>query len=282
MQTLRNKTALVTGAAAGIGRALALRLAHEGTNLHLVDIEPEGLAFVADEAKQRGATVSTRVCDVADQREIAMCVEHGLRRWGGFDLLVNNAGTTYYGRTDQMSAEHCEHLFAVNLHAPVHFTRLLLPTLLARPEAHVLNMASFLGLVGTQKVAVYSATKFGLVGFSESLRAEYARTNLGVTSFCPGFVDTGLFAASAHGRDRHAPKSPPRWMLTTADKVAARAIKAIYRDEALVVMQHYAKLIHFTKRFIPGLLDFANHLSRKRLTVKEELPPTAEERRAAA
>ena len=104
MQTLRNKTALVTGAAAGIGRALALRLAHEGTNLHLVDIEPEGLAFVADEAKQRGATVSTRVCDVADQSEIAMCVEHGLRRWGGFDLLVNNAGTTYYGRTDQMSA----------------------------------------------------------------------------------------------------------------------------------------------------------------------------------
>jgi short-subunit dehydrogenase len=181
-----------------------------------------------------------------------------------------------------MCAEHCEYLLAVNLHAPLHFTRLLLPSLLARPEAHILNMASFLGLVGVQKLAVYSATKFALVGFSESLRAEYARTNLGVTAFCPGFVDTSLFASSAHGRDRHSPKRPPRWMMTSADKVAARAIKAIYRDEPLVVMQHYAKAIHLAKRFVPGLIDFASHLSRKRLVSKVEQAPTAEERRAAA
>jgi short-subunit dehydrogenase len=282
MQTLKNKTAIVTGAAAGIGRALALRLAHEGTHLYLVDIEAEGLAMVADEVKQRGVTVSTRVCDISEQSEIASSVEHGLRRWGSFDLLVNNAGTTYYGRTDQMTAEHCEHLLAVNLHAPLHFTRLLLPTLLARPEAHVLNMASFLGLIGIQKLSVYSATKFGLVGFSESLRAEYARSNLGVTAFCPGFVDTSLFVSSVHGRDRHSPKCPPRWMLTSADKVATRAIKAIYRDESIVVMQHYAKVIYFAKRFLPGLIDFASHLSRKRMAAKVEQPPTADERRAAA
>jgi short-subunit dehydrogenase len=240
MQTLRNKTALITGAAAGIGRALALRLAHEGTHLHLVDIEAEGLAVVADEVK------------------------------------------TYYGRTDQMGGEHCEHLLAVNLHAPVHFTRLLLPTLLSRPEAHILNMGSLLGLIGIQKLAVYSATKFAMVGFSESLRAEYARTNLGVTAFCPGFVDTNLFASSAHGCDRHSPKCPPRWMMTSVDKVAARAVKAICRDEALVVMQHYARAIHLTKRFLPSVIDFASHLSRKRLVAKVEQPPTEEERRAAA
>jgi hypothetical protein len=71
-------------------------------------------------------------------------------------------------------------------------------------------------------------------------------------------------------------------MMTTADKVAARAIKAIYRDEAIVVMQHYAKAIHFTKRILPGLIDFAGHLSLKRLVAKAEQPPTEEERRAAA
>lgn len=282
MQSLKHKTALVTGAAAGIGRALALRLAHEGTNLHLVDIDHDGLATVAAEVKQRGTTVTTRVCDISDQNEIAICVEHGLRRWGSFDLLVNNAGTTYYGRTDQMNAEHCEHLLAVNLHAPIHFTRLMLPSLLSRPEAHVLNVASFLGLVGVQKLAVYSATKFGLVGFSESLRAEYARTNLGITAFCPGFVDTALFETSTFGHDRHSPKCPPRWLMTTADKIASRAIKAIMRDEALVVTQYYARLTYLTKRLIPSLIDFANHLSRKRLTPKVELPPTEEERRAAA
>jgi short-subunit dehydrogenase len=282
MQTLKNKTALVTGAAAGIGRALALQLARQGAHLYLIDIEPENLAVVAEEAKHTGVSVSTRVCDVSDQNEIAACVQYGLQRWGHFDLLINNAGTTYYGRTDQMSADHCEYLLAVNLQAPVHFTRLLLPTLLARPDAHVLNMASFLGLVGVQKLAVYSATKFALVGFSESLRAEYARTNLGVTAFCPGFVDTGLFASSAHGRDRLTPKCPPRWMMTSAERVAARAVRAILHNEAVVVMQNYAKIIHLTKRFLPGLIDFASHVSRKRWVARLDQLPTEEERRAAA
>jgi 3-oxoacyl-[acyl-carrier protein] reductase len=282
MQVFRNKTAFVTGSAGGIGRAIALRLAHEGANLFLVDIDPIGLSETADAAKQRGVAVTTRTCDVSQLDEIEAAAQAGLRYWGAFDLLVNNAGVTYYGRTDAMNAEHCDYLLTVNLHAPMHFTRLLLPSLLSRPEAHLLNVASFLGLIGTQKTAAYSASKFGLVGMSESLRAEYARTNLGVTALCPGFVETGLFSSSPYGNDRHFPKRPPEWMLTTADKVAARAIQAIRRDEGVVVMQHYARLIWFTKRFFPGLIDFANHLSRKRLTAKMELPPTAEERRNAA
>jgi short-subunit dehydrogenase len=282
MQLFRNKTALITGSARGIGRAIALRLAHEGTNLYLVDIDSHGLSETAEAAKQRGVAVKTCVCDLTRLDEIFATVELGLRSWDSFDLLVNNAGTTYYGRTDAMSAEHCEYLLRVNLHAPLHFARLLLPSLLSRPEAHILNVASFLGLVGTQKLAAYSASKFGLVGFSESLRAEYARTNLGVTAICPGFVETNLFASAPHGKDRQSPKQPPQWMLTSPDKVAARAILAIRRDEPLVVMQHYAKLTYFTKRIFPRLIDFANHLSRKRLTIKVEAPPTAEERRNAA
>jgi short-subunit dehydrogenase len=282
MQTFKNKTALITGAAAGIGRAIALRLADEGTNLYLLDIDPLGLSEVAVAAKARGVAVTTRICDVSRVNEVTASVDHGLNCWRSFDLLINNVGITYYGRTDQMSAENCEHLLAVNLHAPMHFTRLLLPTLLSQPEAHVLNVSSFMGLVGTRKLAAYSASKFGLMGFSEALRAEYARTNLGITAICPGFVATDFFDSGLHGPDRHAPKQPPRWMLTSADKVAIRAVKAIRRDEALVVMQHYAKLTHLTKRFLPGLLDFAHHLSRKRFAAKVQTPPTAEERRFAA
>ncbi|MDZ4658962.1 MAG: SDR family oxidoreductase [Bythopirellula sp.] len=282
MQSLKNKNALVTGGATGIGRAIALRLAQEGVHLFLVDIDPVGLSEVVAAAKQSGVSAKGRVCDVGQLEEITASVQHGLNCYGRFDLLVNNAGITYYGRTDQMSAEHCEQLLAVNVHAPLHFTRLLLPTLLEQPEAHVLNVSSFLGLIGVRKLAAYSASKFALVGFSEALRAEFARTNLGVTAFCPGFVETSLFESAPLGCDRHFPKRPPRWMLSTAEKVAARAVKAIQRDESLVVMQHYAKLTHFTKRFFPGLIDFANHLTRKRFTAKLETPPTAEERRAAA
>ena len=282
MNSLQSKRALITGAAGGIGREIALRLAAEGTSLYLLDINPAGLAEVVGRAQQFGVEAMGRLCDVSQLQQIETSVAEGLNRWEGFDLLVNNAGVTYYGDTSQMRAGDCERLLAINLHAPLHFTRLLLPSLLSRPEAHVLNVASFLGLVGGRKMSIYSATKFGLVGFSESLRAEYARTNLGVTALCPGFVDTNLFASAQHGEDRQSAKRPPAWMLTTPEAVADRAIRAIRRNEALVVVQPYAKLAYYTKRFFPGLLDFANHLSRKRLGNRTSVTaPRAEERRAA-
>lgn len=284
MRTLRDKAALVTGAASGIGRALALQLASEGCDLFLLDVDQVGLVNVVKEVKTLRVNAIGRHCDVSDPQQIAASAAHIIDRWGGVDLLVNNAGITYYGQTEQMSAEHCERLLAINLNAPIHFTRELLPTMLERPEAHVLNIASFFGLIGTRRLAAYTASKFGLVGFSESLRAEYARAGLGVTAMCPGFVDTNLFSTAPLGADRRQHKAPPRWMLTTPEKIAARAIKAVHRNEAQVVMQPYAKLAHLGKRLLPGLFDWANHLSRKRSkqpTVTADASAKTETRRAA-
>ena len=277
MRTLRNKSALVTGAASGIGQAIALQLARKGVNLYLLDVDQAGLIDVVAAAKNERVEAIGRCCDLSDSRQVAASSAHILDRWGGVDLLVNNAGITYYGQTAEMSAEHCERLLAINLHAPIQLTRELLPSLLSRPEAHVLNVASFYGLVGTRRVSVYTATKFGLVGFSESLRAEYGRAGLGVTALCPGFVDTNLFATAPLGADRRQHKQPPRWMLTTPEKIAVRAVKAIYRNQAQVVMQPYAKLAHLGKRLFPGLLDWAHHLSRKR----KKLQTTADSATAA-
>ncbi len=282
MQHLHNKIALVTGAASGIGRAIALRLAEQGMQLYLLDINSSQLAEVVTAARRLGVFAVGRQCDVSQLAEVTASVEYGLSRWGGIDLLVNNAGITYYGHTDEMSAEHLERLLAINLHAPLHFTRLLLPSMLARPEAHILNVASFFGLIGTRKLAAYTASKFGLVGFGESLRAEYARTNLGVTTLCPGFVDTSLFASALQSDQETTYKQPPAWMLTTPEKIADRAIRAIFRDEALVVIQSYARLAYYAKRFFPGVIDFANHLSRKRFAKQAIPPPTEEDRLNAA
>jgi len=265
MRTIRDKIAMVTGAASGIGRAIALRLAREGAHLFLLDVNDVGLANVVTAAKREGVNALGRRCDVSHPAQIAESVDAVLDRWGKVDLLVNNAGITYYGQTEKMSAEHCERLLAINLHAPIHFTRELLPTLLDQPEAHVLNVASFFGLVGLGRLAAYTSSKFGLVGFSESLRAEYGRRGLGVTALCPGFVDTNLFAEAPRGEDRTESKQPPRWMLTTPERIAHCAIHGIYRNRRLVVVQPYARLAHYGKRFFPGLIDWAHHLSRRRL-----------------
>ncbi len=255
---------VVTAGAAGIGRALALRLARAGADLVLLDVDEVGLAHVVEEARQLGVAVTDRYCDVSQTRQIESCTQWVIDRWGGVDILVNNAGITYYGLTEQMSFADCERLLAINLHAPIHFTRALLPTLLARPEAHVLNVASFLGLIGTRRLAVYTSSKFGLVGFSESLRAEYGKQGLGVTALCPGFVDTRLFDTAPLGPDQTQPKRPPRWLLTTPEKIADRAVRAIYRNQAVAVPQRYAQLAYLGKRLFPGLYDWAHHLSRQR------------------
>ena len=196
MREIRGKTALVTGAAAGIGRAIALQLAREGADLYLLDIDEPGLADVVSAIQREGVQALGHYCDVSQPAQISRCVDHLRQQWGGVDILVNNAGITYYGDTAQMTAEHCEQLLAINLHAPIHFTRELLPTLCQRPEAHVLNVASFFGLIGTRHLSAYTSSKFGVVGFSESLRAEYGRRGLGVTALCPGFVDTRLFSSA--------------------------------------------------------------------------------------
>ena len=264
MRAIRGKTALVTGAASGIGRAIALRLASEGVHLFLVDVNAVGLARVVGEASRAGVEAAGRRCDVAEPREVSATVAEVFNRWGGVDILVNNAGITYYGHTERMSAEHWDRLLRVNLLSHIQFTRELLPSLLARPEAHVLNVCSMFGLVGMPKLAAYTTSKFAMVGFSDSLRAEFGRDGLGVTALCPGFVDTNLFASAPVGESQKGPKIPPAVFCTTVDKVAVAAVKALRRNRRLVVVSPWAHLLVNAKRFVPGVMDFVLHLGRRK------------------
>jgi short-subunit dehydrogenase len=151
-------------------------------------------------------------------------------------------------------------------------------------DAHVLNVASICGLVGMARVAAYTTTKFGLVGFSESLRHECGRMGLGVTALCPGLVDTNLFTSAPRGKDLKEPKLPPRWTLITPEAVARRAIRAIYRNDHVVVMQSVSRLMYLAKRFVPGLLDLAHHLRRRKQAphIPKPKPPLEDEQRRAA
>jgi short-subunit dehydrogenase len=264
MRVIRDKKALVSGASSGIGRAIALRLADEGADLFLVDIDERGMAETAADARKFGGEVVTRRCDMSQPRDVSAAVAEVLSRWNGVDILVNNAGITYYGKTERMAAEHWEKLMRINLLSHVQFTRELLPSLLERQEAHVLNVCSILGLVGMPKVAAYCTSKFGMVGFSESLRNEFGRQGLGVTALCPGFVRTNLFTNAPLDEQVNEHKIPPRAITTTPERVANAAVKAIYRNRRLVVMEPFARLMYFMKRFAPWLMDAIFHLGRRK------------------
>ncbi len=267
MKNLQGKRALVTGSASGIGRAIALELAGCGTHLALADRDPVGLAQTVDLLRACDVEVETFEYDALRPDEVVALARFAERLPGGIDILINNAGITYRGPTDRMDAEHWERMLDVNLYAPVRLTHELLPTLLNHRDVHLLNVCSVLGLVGLPKVCAYNTAKFGLVGFTESLRSEYGPQGVGVTALCPGLVRTNLFnAAISNGHERR--KDPPRWATTTPQRVARAAVKAIRRNRGMVVMEPVARVTYAAKRFVPGLLDFALQLGRRRQTEK--------------
>src|SRR3982074_592454 len=145
MKIIRGRRAMVTGAANGIGRAIALALAEEGADLFLVDIDSDNLSAVAVGARAYGVEVATHVCDLAEPTQVSAAVER-VRQWGGLNILINNAGLAYSGPAHLMTDEQWNRIMAVNLLAPVQLVRALLPTLLAADEAHILNMCSMFGL----------------------------------------------------------------------------------------------------------------------------------------
>ncbi len=264
MRSFEGRRALITGAASGIGRAIAIELAREGTHCFLVDIDAARLEMAAADVRSLGVEAWVEVCDLTDREQVTAACQRVLQQWGGIDLLVNNAGIAFYGRTTSMTSGQWDRLLAVNLHAPIQITRELLPSMLDRTDAHIVNMCSIAGLVAGGRFAAYHVSKFGLIGFTEALRAEFGRRGLGVTAICPGPVLTGLYEVAEAG-DRAKVPVPPRWASTTSEAVARKTLKAIRRNRRQVLITPMAHLLFALKRFVPGLIDLANTFSRKRL-----------------
>lgn len=264
MKVIRGRKALVTGAASGIGRAIALSLAREGADIYLWDVNKDGLESAAAEIRRLGVQAVTDRVDLTDAAQITAAVERLLARFGTVEILINNAGVAFYGPTHTMTAEKWNWLIGINLLAPIQITRELLPTLLSHSEAHIVNVCSISGLVAAGRFAAYHTSKFGLIGLSEALRAEYGRRGLGVTALCPGPVLTNLYKACATGKEGKQAPQPPKWLCPTTEAVAAKAIKAIRRNHRMPIVGAFAHLLWNLKWAAPGLLDFLNHFRRKK------------------
>ncbi|MCM0677509.1 SDR family oxidoreductase [Micromonospora phytophila] len=187
-------TAVVTGAASGIGEALAHGLARRGSDLVLLDRDAERLdAVVASiRAAHPDRQLSTYVVDLADAAATARVAEELRRRHPEIRLLVNNAGVALGGRFDQVTLDEFNWVVDINFRAVVQLTHALLPTLKAAPGAHLVNVSSLFGLIAPAGQAAYSASKFAVRGFTEALRHELADDGVGVTSVHPGGIRTRI------------------------------------------------------------------------------------------
>ena len=261
METLNRKRVLITGAARGLGQALAVRLAAERARLILVDCDATGLCTTARLIGKSAAEVATFECDLTDSEQISHTVVRIREQFQGIDVLINNAGVAWYGTVAKMGAAEWDQVMTVNLLAPVQLIREFLPDLRAQPEAHILNVSSVYGLIATNRAAAYHCTKFALVGLSEALRAESDREGLGVTVLCPGFMQSDLFGYAEDGK---ADRRPPSWLCSSTAKVADKAVKAILHDRRMVVVSPLAHMLYATRRVFPGLFDTLYRIGRRR------------------
>jgi 3-oxoacyl-[acyl-carrier protein] reductase len=254
MRTIRGRRAVITGAASGIGRSIALALATEGAALFLIDRDAEGLNGVKDEARAHGVDVFTTVCNLEIPEEISAAIAQVRATWNeNIHILANCAGTVTYGPLHLTSQEAWRQVLAVNLLAPIQIVHQLLPILATAEEAHILNVCSMAGLVPMRRLAVYQASKYGLVGFTLALRTDYYRANLGITALCPGFVRTPLVANLKDLEAHRQPRLLPDLITTTPQAVARSAIAAIRRDRGLVVVTPLARLLWWAVRTCPPL-----------------------------
>jgi short-subunit dehydrogenase len=189
---LAGKTAIVTGAASGIGQALASALGRRNCHLALADMNQAGMAETASQISSAGIRVSCHQLDVADRQAVAAFPETVMASHSGVDILVNNAGVALGGSFEQTDEADFEWLFDINFWGVVRMTRAFLPLLKASGEGQLVNLSSLFGLIAPPGQAAYSASKFAVRGFSESLRHELKGTGVGVTTVHPGGIATAI------------------------------------------------------------------------------------------
>jgi NAD(P)-dependent dehydrogenase (short-subunit alcohol dehydrogenase family) len=228
MKELAGKTAVVTGAASGIGRGIALALGAEGMRVAVADLDGEGAAAVAREI---GPAAFPLELDVTSAASLEAAAKQVAERTGGAHVLVNNAGVMLPLRPlCEASEADWDYLLSVNLLGVVKGVAAFLPQLRAHaPDAHIVNTASMGGLVAVPgfPLGPYVTSKYACVGYSESLRGELAPLGIGVSVLCPGMVISNLGATSARNRPaRFGPQTAPPAAAAANPQIAARMLKA--------------------------------------------------------
>ncbi|OGN72168.1 MAG: hypothetical protein A2X25_00445 [Chloroflexi bacterium GWB2_49_20] len=248
------KVVIITGASSGIGAAVARRLGRDGMCLTLAARRTGRLESVAEEARKSGGEVLVLPTDVTKQVDIDTMLQATLERWGRVDVLFNNAGVNADKPFVDLEWEQIVTEVNINLLAVMACAHAVLPVMLKQKAGHIINTASIAGLVAVPPGAIYSATKYGVVGFSDALRRELLKTGVHVSAFCPGFTPSEISAnlkAHAEGRP-DAPKYPG---LMPISYVADQVAYLVNHPRRIYVIPKSWRILVLTATLLPGLAD---------------------------
>ena len=260
MDDLRNKVAAVTGAADGIGRALATNLAGSGCQVALCDLDEGGLEKTRAACEELGASASSRVLDVSQADEVFAWAQEVVAQHGAVHLVFNNAGTTLVATVKNLTLAELQWLMGINFWGVVHGTKAFLPYLEAAGGGHIVNISSAFGLIGNPGQSAYTASKFAVRGFTEALSIELGVEGSSVRAHVvhPGGIATGI-ARNARMGKHQVSELPREQMLaefdrmarTTADRAARVIVEGVCRGQRRIMVGMDARAISVLQRLLP-------------------------------
>lgn len=257
MRKIRDAVAIVTGAGSGIGRALAVDLAARGARLALADVDAGGLEETRSLLGAAATDTKTYTVDVSNAGAVEEFAARVRQDFGRASLLINNAGVALFGTFAEISLADMDWLMRINFWGVVHGCKFFLPLLENEPEAHIVNISSVLGLVGTPGQVSYCSSKFAVRGFSEALREELRATSVRVTCVHPAGINTRIAvnarAAKATQTLEHAEalKRFGKLLAIPPEDAAHTIVKGILRNQDRVLIGKDAYRIDFIQRLFP-------------------------------
>jgi butyryl-CoA dehydrogenase len=269
MKNFQNKIAVVTGAASGIGRSLALQFLAQGATVIGTDINAEQLAETKSLSND-SSNLHAYTFDIGQKQAIEDFSKDVLQKFGHIDILINNAGMSIgpYKLKD-IAMESFEKIVAVNLWGVIYTSHYFMDALMSRPEAAIVNLSSVFGLFGLPAQAPYCTTKYAVRGYSEALRTELKDTGVAITTVHPGGIKTGIVSNGVfHSEEerKKVSKDFERIALSTPDFAAQKILEGIQKKSKRVFIGKDAHFIYFFSRFWPSALEWVAKRRLERLT----------------
>ena len=262
MRDFRGKTAIVTGAGSGIGRALALELADAGAKVVVTDWVQEGVEKVVEELKARGVECGGYRVDHSNLEEVKDFAEKFFTDWGHADILCCNAGVGHGAKTEETSIEDWQWVLNTNIWGPIYMIQIFVPKMIERNQGWIMITSSALGLIPAPGMIPYTTSKYAMVGLAESLKAELYKYNIKVSALCPGIINTNIVHNSRVNLLDEAGESLKQKFVefyatrgTDPMVVARDGLRGLARDKVIITTPLHVLPMYIFHRISPSLYN---------------------------
>jgi NAD(P)-dependent dehydrogenase (short-subunit alcohol dehydrogenase family) len=284
MDYFKNKIAIVTGGASGIGRAISEELGRRGCAVVVTDVNLEGAQQTASNIEQSGGRAQAERLDVSRADDVQSLVDKTLAEHRRLDFMFNNAGIGVGGEVRDLDMAHWRRIIDINLLGVIHGINAVYPAMIKQGSGHIINTASLAGLIGAPAMVPYATTKYAVVGLSTSLRAEARGLGVKVSVVCPGFVQSGIYEAATVAKASMSDLMSKLPFTPMDVGVAAKMIlRGVERDRAIIVFPFYARLLTWLIRLNYAMIvPLGNKTVRDFREIRSDEKDKDQSRRASA